>query len=300
MISIIICTYNRGKYIFETLSRIAKNNYSYCNYEIVFVNNNCTDSTESECARFCCEFPSVNFKYFEEKQQGLSFARNRGIKEAIGDILVFLDDDAFVSENYLENLEEQLALYPDAMAFGGKISPLYESGEVPDWMSKWSYSWVSAIDKGSDVTLFDDKSFPIGANMGFRRQCVGQVGDFNVLLGRSGRNLIGGEEKDYFNRIRVKGLKIYYFPNVAVEHVIPPNRTTMEYIDKFGLGVGESERMRTMALSRMEYVKRVGNELVKWGATCLLWCIFAFRFQKNKGNALIRFRMNVSKGLLNI
>ena len=96
MLSIIICTYNRDQFLYDALRHVAVNDYPTEEYEIVLVNNNSTDTTESECQRFAADFPQVQFRYFVETKQGLSHARNRGIDESRGDVLVFLDDDSFV------------------------------------------------------------------------------------------------------------------------------------------------------------------------------------------------------------
>src|SRR5574344_433968 len=101
MLSIIICTYNRDKYIYNVLESLAQNDYPADCYEIVLVNNNSTDETPLECSRFQTAFPQVNFRYFIETSQGLSYARNRGIEESMGDILVYVDDDALVNREYL-------------------------------------------------------------------------------------------------------------------------------------------------------------------------------------------------------
>ena len=281
MISIIVCTYNRDKYIYNVLK-----------------SNNSTDDTEKECIRFQSDYPEVKFRYFLETAQGLSFARNRGIKESRGEILLFLDDDSFVQKDYLVNLVRNLEDYPDADAFGGKITPLFESGVTPEWLAKWNKSWISAIDLGNRVKLFKKGKYPIGANMGIRRSCLEAVGDFNTKLGRSRKNLMGGEEKDIFNRIRNQGGKIYYFPDVEVQHIIPPSRTTKEFICKMGEGIGMSERIRTLDISRWSYMKRLFMELVKWGGTLVLWLGFALKGQFKKGNMLVVFRKMVTKGLL--
>ena len=87
MISVIICTYNREKYIYDVLHSIALNDYPKSKYEIVLVDNNCTDNTGEEVARFNSDYPDVKLRTFVETNQGLSYARNRGIKEAEGNIL---------------------------------------------------------------------------------------------------------------------------------------------------------------------------------------------------------------------
>ena len=97
MISVIICTYNRQKYIYNVLKSLAEGTMSVAGYEIVLVDNNCTDDTRSEVERFQTDFPAVQLRYVTETNQGLSHARNRGIKESKGDILVYVDDDATVN-----------------------------------------------------------------------------------------------------------------------------------------------------------------------------------------------------------
>lgn len=298
MLSLIICTYNRDKYLYGALQRIAENGYPVDAYEIVLVNNMSTDNTESECQRFQNDYPDIDFRYFLETQQGLSFARNRGIQESRGDTLVFLDDDSYIQPNYLINLQHQLEVCPDADAFGGKIDPVFESGEAPKWLSKWNYSWVSAIDMGDKVCQFKGKAFPIGANMGISKSMLSKIGVFNTELGRSKKNLMGGEEKDLFERIRQQGGNIYYFPDVAVQHVIPPSRTTIDYVKRLGEGVGMSERIRTLAVSKWKYLKRLFSELVKWGGTIVLWVISVFQGKPAKGRSLVLFRFHVTKGLL--
>ncbi len=298
MYSIIICTYNRSKYIYQTLEKIAQNEFSTSNYEIILVNNNSTDSTEEECFRFKNTYSNIPFKYFVETNQGLSHARNRGMKEASGEWFIFLDDDAFVYKNYLSNLDKNLQQNADAIAFGGKITPHFESGTTPQWMSKWSYSWVSAIDMSKDVTLFKSKAYPIGANMGFRSSCMDSYGLFNTELGRTKDNLLGGEEKDYFNRIKAANGLIYYFPDIEVQHMIPEKRTTKDFIQKLAFGIGISEQKRTKAISNFSYTKRLLSELIKWAATIILLCLYGLKFQLAKGTILIYFRYFVTKGLV--
>ncbi len=298
MVSFIICTYNRCEYIYETLQRLSSSIEDNDCCEIVLIDNNSGDNTKAECMRFMENNPTAKFRYVMELNQGLSYARNRGVEESKGDVLVFLDDDAFVEREYVHNLMQQLSQHPDMMAFGGKVSPLYEEGGVPNWMSKWSYSWVSAIDLGVETKLFEGNSFPIGANMGIRRKCFDVCGLFDTSLGRSKRNMIGGEEKEFFLRLKEKEFKIFYFPNVSVQHVIPKSRTTREYIVRYAEGVGVSEKIRTRGKSLLLYMKRLFMELVKWMATLLLWCCFFVKRESPKGNALVLFRWHVSHGLI--
>ena len=300
MLSIIICTYNREKYIYGVLQSLAQNNFPTHLYEIVLVNNNSTDTTEEKCKAFQQDYPQVAFRYFIETNQGLSFARNRGIMEAQGDMLVFLDDDSFVNQDYLTNLDHYIKEYPDMIAFGGAITPLFETGVTPAWLSKWTYSWVSAINLGNSVTLFTGNTYPIGANMGFKTAYFEKYGSFNTSLGRSKKNMMGGEEKDLFNRCDRKTEKIYYLPNLKVQHVIPENRTTKAYIKRLGEGIGMSEKLRTLNISKGCYLKRIFSEMIKWVASFVLFFGYLITFEPQKGTVLLLFRRNVTKGLLRI
>ena len=98
--SVIFCTYNREKYIYNAMKSIAEQDFPSTDYEIVLINNNSTDSTESICNRFSEDYPQVRFRYFVETNQGLSYARNRGVKESRGDILVFVDNRASASIHF--------------------------------------------------------------------------------------------------------------------------------------------------------------------------------------------------------
>jgi glycosyltransferase involved in cell wall biosynthesis len=308
MFSLIICTYNRNKFIYECLECIALSADSSDTpntsgilsdeYEVVLVDNNSTDSTADECKRFAAMYPSVPFRYFLEMQQGLSFARNRGIAEARGDVFVFLDDDAMIRRDYLQNLKKYLLACPDTIAFGGKITPRFEDGVTPAWLSRWTYSLVSAIDMGHNVRLFKGGKYPIGANMGVMRSTVERVGVFNTALGRTGKNLMAGEEKDFFTRVQKLGGGIYYFPEIEVHHVIPPQRTTVEFVKKMGLGIGRSERVRTLDIGKSAFVGRLFQEAIKWCATLILFAGYFIAGKPPKGLILLQFRWNVTKGFL--
>ena len=93
-ISAIVCTCNNAGSLEATLLSLAKQELpSTIGHEVLIVDNNSTDSTVSVARKFT-EQPNSIFRYIFEPTQGLSFARNRGAKEARGEIVAFLDDDA--------------------------------------------------------------------------------------------------------------------------------------------------------------------------------------------------------------
>lgn len=296
IISFIICTYNREKYIYECLSRLASNTVKE-GWEIILVNNNSTDNTAAECERFVEDYQPANYHYFLETQQGLSFARNRGIQEAKGEWLVFLDDDAMVEPDYIASLQKHLSAHPEAGAFGGQIIPLFED-KTPSWYSYWTMIYVSAMDRGKAVHPFPANKYPIGANMGVKREVIDRVGMFNTALGRTGNNLLSGEEKDLFNRIHAAGYSILYFPDIQVHHCIPAKRTTPEFVAKLGYGVGISERLRTLKIGKGAYLQRLFSEFVKWAGTLLIWLAYTIQGHRAKGDILVIFRYHVTRGLI--
>ncbi len=296
MISIIICTYNRQDILQKTLAEFSLQSASENDYEIVLINNNSPDDTEAVCSDFTGKHPAIHFNYIMEMNQGLSYARNRGVKEAKGEILVFLDDDAFIMKDYVKNLKAFFQTHPDAMLAGGRIFPYFES-ERPQWMSRFLLSITSSIDKGNQICLFKGRSYPIGANMIFKRKIFDDFGLFDVQLGRRGDNMEAAEEKDLFLRVKKAGIPIYYLPDVSVRHWVPDKRLTDEYFSRQAYGIGYSEKVRANNISSMEYLKSCGREIFKWGATFILFLAYALCFQFSKACKLVEFRWKISQGL---
>lgn len=297
MLSVILCTYNRERYIYNVLQSIAAGGFG--DYEIVLVNNNSTDGTESECQRFAKDHPEVAMRYCVEKQQGLSYARNRGIMESQGEVLVYVDDDAVVNREYLQTYADFFNRNKEAVAAGGPITPRYDGCEEPSWMSHYTRQLVTGeLNLGTREREFPKGAFPGGGNAAYRKSVFNEVGLFNVELGRKGNSLIGAEEKDLFDKMTSRGMKFYYLPNAILYHLIPPKKLTQDYFDRLTYGIGVSERYRTQQIGRKKYLNRLLKETVKWGGTIVLWTGFALKGQFPKGNKLVAFRKNVTRGLL--
>lgn len=299
MLSVIICTYNRERYIRPLLESLAANTLSKSEYEILLVDNNCKDNTRGVCREFAEEHPDVTFRYVEEHEQGLSAAKNCGIREAKGDLIVYVDDDAVVDNNYLEDYVRWFEGHPETMALGGPILPMYEKSGEPRWMTPYTRALLTAwMDYGRKVRKYPKGRYPGGGNAAFRKCVFEKVGVFNTALGRKGGNLMGSEEKDIFDKMRTLGMEILYLPTPVLHHSIPPAKLEKDYFDRLTLQIGRSERQRTLSIGISKYIKRLISEGVKWGGTLVLWCRYALAMQPAKGNKLIAFRINVTKGLL--
>ena len=73
MITLIICTYNREKYIGPLLESIAKNDFPTTDYEIVLVDNNCTDNTRGVCEQFAAKHPEIALHYVVATRETLLY-----------------------------------------------------------------------------------------------------------------------------------------------------------------------------------------------------------------------------------
>lgn len=299
MISVIICTYNRDKYIYRVLESLARGNCDRQAYEIVVIDNNCTDHTQEELQRFAQDWPNVCLRCFTETQQGLSHARNRGIQEARGELLVYVDDDATVNKEYLESYKTFFETHPDIDAAGGPIIPHYEDGSEPQWMTYFTRQLLTGyLYYGPNVREFPGGRYPGGGNAAYRRQVFDKVGLYNPELGRKGQGLASGEEKDIFNKMTTAGMRFVYLPGPVLYHSIPHYKLEQAYFDQLTCSMGRSEKARTLQISKKEYLKRILLELVKWGGSLVLWLYYMLTFRPQCGNKLIRFRWNLSRNLI--
>lgn len=296
--SVVFCTYNREKYIFQALESVANQDYSKEKYEIVLVNNNSTDKTEEICCEFQAKYPDVHFHYCVEKEQGLSHARNRGILESKGELLVYVDDDATVFPGYLRSYDNFFNAYPEEIAAGGPIIPHYET-TPPTWLSHYTKALLTGyLYNGEKIKPFNNGKFPGGGNACYKKSVFETFGMFNPELGRKGSGLIGAEEKDFFNRLFNAGKKVWYVPQAGIYHIIPASKLTEKYLKRLSYSIGVSERIRTLSISKTAYCKRIiFSEGKKWCATIILFFFFLIQFQYGKGKKLVQFRYNVTKGM---
>ena len=285
--------------MYNVLRSIAEGGYDKSCYEIVVVDNNCTDNTQEELERFIGDYPDVSLKCVNETVQGLSSARNRGIRESDGDILIYVDDDATVNSEFLSSYAEFFCANPDVDAAGGPCIPHYEDGAEPDWMTYHLRRLLTGyLYFGDREREFPGENYPGGGNAGYRRKVFETVGLYNDELGRKGDSLTGGEEKDIFNKMKSAGMTFRYIPGPVLYHSIPHYKLEEDYFNRLTCGIGDSERNRTLKVSRSAYVLRVLKEMVKWGGTLALWVAYLFKGRPECGNMLIRFRRNVTLHLL--
>ena len=296
MVSVIVCTFNRVKYLPICLGKLVNQTVSFSEYEIIIIDNNSTDESGAACELFINMHKKINVQYFLELQQGHTYSRNRGIAESKGEYLAFIDDDAFVEVDYIENINKAFSNLEIA-ALGGKIIPHYESGNPPVWMSKYLLPLVAALDMGIHKQYFRKGKFPIGANMAFRKNVFKDLGLFNIELGRRGsKGLEGGDEKDVFLKLHKSGAKILYDPDIKVTHIIPESRLQLTYIKGLAIGVGSSERKRLKSTDIFQKSNKILSELIKIVGTAILCFSFLFKGKVPAAKMLVMFRFWVITG----
>ncbi|NOR70195.1 MAG: glycosyltransferase, partial [Methylomarinum sp.] len=222
--SIIICSYNRSENLAECFSCLERQALSMpIQWEVLLVDNNSSDNTKKtiEDRR---QHSSLNIRYIFEPEQGLSYARNKGIEEAKGTYLIFIDDDIRVTEKWLQSIVSTFKEY-DCDAVGGRIH-IESPSSLPAWITPDMYGFLGHQDFGTQAHQMDGiKEFPFGGNMAIHKRVISLIGHFNVEMGRKGTGLIKeelfkGEETDFFHRLAAKGGVFYYHPDALVFHKI--------------------------------------------------------------------------------
>lgn len=297
MISAIICTYNRERFLPKLFETIREQTLSRDQFEVILINNNSTDNTKQLSLRFRDENPNIRFTYAEETSQGLSYSRNRGIQESKGEYVTFLDDDAFLHKDFLKVTLDFFEKNKNAFAIGGKILLAYDASE-PKWYTHYLGPLLGYFNLGDEVKKFPRSNYPRGSNMSFRKEVFAKYGMFDVKLGRIGRILSGGEEKELFSRIKGEYEKVWYVPQAVVYHSVPQERTTEEFIRSQALGTGRSEAIRIKSKGAGPIFGRYFLELVKWGGSLVLFVYYLLTFEPAKGIMILKFRSWVTKGLV--
>jgi len=296
--SVVICTYNRAASLCRALQSMAAQQFDASRFEVVIVDNNSSDDTEEQVADFIQNNPGLQVRYFKESNAGVSYARNRGVRESQGEYIVFLDDDETVWNDFLSHLDAFFKAYPHALLCAEPVVPLYE-GTPPHWLSPYTEAMLTgAYHKGEHVKYLKTSDYPGTGHATFKRELFFKYGDFNTGLGRKGSSLLGGEDKDFFLRLINNGVTCYYVPEATIFHHIPSHKLTDEFFDKLTFSIGQSERLRTKNISRPAYYKRIASEVIKWGGTLTLSVYYLMQGQSHKGHKLIQFRANVTKGLM--
>lgn len=253
-ISVILCTYNRAENLKDTLLALKKQDIrsSKLSLEILVIDNNSKDHTKEVVLHESTDSP-YPIRYVFESSQGKSFALNRGIQEASGDLLLFTDDDIVPPTNWVSTMNEACVEY-HADCFGGKVLPLWLD-TPPDWITSQTLKRnvngiLAMLDYGDSVitaTPGSDENFLFGCNIGFRKEVFNEVGLYRTDIGPTAGKLSRGEDTEMMKRVLTAGKKAVYVPSIHVLHKVEKERMTLKYARKrrFDGGVSDYQRLVT-------------------------------------------------------
>ena len=226
-LSVVIATYNGYNTIERCLESFTNQSIGPDLYEVIVVNNNSTDDTESLVRPYVERYD--NFVLLLEKQPGVSYARNKGISYARGDYICFIDDDAYADTKWLENIKNACGNQnPEPVVIGGEILPYYIT-EKPAWF-KDSFEIRTMgknprfLNKNECSTGFPESNFTV------KRKVLDEIGKFSTDFGPKGEKMGFGEGSELSARITEKYPHFWYDPGIFVYHLAPKRNMSVKYI----------------------------------------------------------------------
>lgn len=236
-LSVLVCTYNRSALLRETLQALQTlAPPPGCDVELLVVDNNSSDDTPAvvqEAAR-SGPFPVVTL---HEGRQGKSFALNRGLEVARGDVIALTDDDVVPCRDWLARIVAAFREREGLTFTFGKVVPRWGCLPPPELLTRRAQDiWgpLAIVDYGDDHVEYEEQCagqrLPIGANLAFATAALRSIGGWRTDLGKVNNTLISGEDHEIFVRLRRHDLyRGCYDPLNTVRHYVPPSRLTRRY-----------------------------------------------------------------------
>ncbi len=215
LISVIIPTYNRLSVLKRCLECLDRQSVSKDIYEVIVIDDGSTDGTEKSKDKIF-ENTALNGRYFYQKNKGPAKARNLGVKESKGDVLIIIGDDIWVDSDFILKHMEIHKKYSDPVAVIGKIAWSKELTVTP---------FMDALENGiqfSFNTLTND-------NISFKNCYTSNVSiskEFilknNVFFDES-FPYAAYEDIEWGYRLMKSGMKFVYQPEAFASHYHPTN-----------------------------------------------------------------------------
>jgi glucosyl-dolichyl phosphate glucuronosyltransferase len=229
-ISIVVCTWNNCQRLALTLEAIGQCRIPpSVSWQIVLVNNNCSDETPSVAKRFRDQLPLL---CVDEPRQGLSHARNAGLRAASGELIVFADDDITPCREWIAIYWSAYQERPRGFYFGGRLIPEYEAGPPESALLPLAGLPVAGLDWGRQPKILDSHERFLGANWACPAEALRRAGQFDVRLGLDaslGRRRVG-EEWELMERLRRHEVLPWYLPDAVVAHFVPAHKCRLGYL----------------------------------------------------------------------
>jgi glycosyltransferase involved in cell wall biosynthesis len=238
-LSVVVCTFNRSKSLKRMLNSLREAVIpDHLSCEFIVVDNNSDDDTRLVIEEFQNHYES-KLKYVFEDKRGISHARNRGIREARGEIIAFTDDDVMVDKHWIQQIDMAFKEHDDVACVGGKILPIWEIPK-PKWVKSKLYAHLGLLDHGDSVAYMDKPKI-WGANFAVKSEIFKKYGLFDSNLGRRPGKFYGGEETELLLRLKDAGEKLLYYPLSIIFHNIPAHRMSKKYFRKWRFDHGEQQ-----------------------------------------------------------
>jgi len=238
-VTVAICTWNRADLLDQTLGTLRDVRVPEgLEWEVLVVNNNCTDHTDEVVARHAGPLP---LRRVFEPAQGHSNARNRAVAEATGDLLLWTDDDVLVGREWLAEMAKAAGDFPGASYFGGAIEPWF--GEEPPGWLRANLGLLGGVlvilDHGPEVRRLREGEMVFGASLAFRTEVLrGRL--FDPDLGRKGTSLIGYDEVGLTRQLHAEGKYGVWVGTSRLRHYIPSSRMTERFVWDWFVADGRS------------------------------------------------------------
>jgi GT2 family glycosyltransferase len=216
-ISVIVCTYNGARTIrdcFEGLLRL-----EYPNFEVIVVNDGSTDGTAALARAY-------GFRVISHANRGLSSARNTGLAAATGQIVAYIDDDAWPDPHWLTYLADTFMSTPHVGVGGPNIPP--GSEPVADCVANAPGGPVHVL-----LTDREAEHIP-GCNMAFRKAALEAIGGFDPQFRTA------GDDVDVCWQLRERGWTLGFNPGAGVWH---HRRNSVREYWRQQVGYGKAEAL---------------------------------------------------------
>lgn len=258
-ITAVICTRNRVAFVEKCLQSLFTQSLGRDRYEILVVNNGSTDATGDILRRYAGE-PGI--RVVNEPVIGLSRARNTGWREAAGEFVGYIDDDAVAAPTWLESaLWSFRHVRPQPDWVGGPIDLEWETAN-PGWIDAELAVPLGLVDWGGTPRTLCFPERLGGGNSFFPRERLREIGGFDERLGRGGYGLLSGEETQLQQRLEAAGGSLYYHSGVRIHHFVPKERTRPVWFYRryYWGGISDFFMRQTLAGAALPQAGQVGGQ----------------------------------------
>jgi len=225
-LTVLVCTHNRADLLRGALESLERQSLARTRFEVLVVDNASTDATAAVVAE-CAARAKIDIRCVREMELGLDAARNRGLREAAGEFVAFLDDDARARHDWAAEILKGFERH-DAPIQGGRVDLLWESPR-PVWFSDVLLRYLIHCDYGPEVIAVTSPPWLYGTNVAFRKSLFQEIGLFRLDLDRKGESLMGGGDTEFFKRAHARGHRLLYLPSLVVEHLVPAARLSRAF-----------------------------------------------------------------------